>query len=241
MKWTGMETPFAISGRRGYSRLRDATVRWKGDAVRIGIVSDIHGNAAGLSCALERMGDVDELLCVGDIVEEFRFSNDAVAILRERDARCVLGNHDVGLLGPLGERARGAADVDDDLVAWLASHPLSIDTVVSGRRLVMTHASPCPPRTQYVMPGSAELKRIRDVDADVVVIGHTHRQMVQRVGRPLVVNPGSVGQARDPHNGRRLSYAVLSIDEDIEVTFDDYTVESHLSSIPALAGRGELT
>ncbi len=196
--------------------------------MRIGVVSDIHGNAEGLTCALERMGDVDELWCVGDIVEEFRFSNETVATLREREARCVLGNHDTGFLGPHGERARAADHIDPDLVAWLASHPLSIDTVISGQRIVMTHASPCAPHTQYVLPHSPEVKRIGDVDADLVIIGHTHRQMVHRVGRPLVVNPGSAGQARDPRNGRRLSYAVLDVTTAaIDVTIDDYTVESH--------------
>jgi putative phosphoesterase len=214
--------------------------------LRIGIVSDVHGNANGLACALERMGDVDELLCVGDIVEEFRFSNDAVAILRDRDARCVLGNHDVGLLGPHGERARSADHVDPDLIGWLASHPLTVDTLIEGHRMVMTHASPCPPHTQYVLPMSPEMKRIGEVDADLVIIGHTHRQVVHRVGRPLVVNPGSVGQARDPHNCKRLSYAVLEITPgEIAVTIDDFTVESHRleqhTGTPAFAGAGGIS
>ena len=89
--------------------------------------------------------------------------------------------------------------------------------MVHGHRLVLTHASPCAPHTQYVMPHSPELKRIADVDADVVVIGHTHKQMVTRVGRPLVINPGSVGQARDHSNGKRLSFAVLDVSAEITV------------------------
>jgi putative phosphoesterase len=195
--------------------------------VQIGIVSDIHGNAAGLSCALALMGDVDEVWCAGDIVEEYRFSNEAVSILRDRDARCVLGNHDIGLLGPHGDRARSADHVDAELVAWLAARPLTIDTIVNGQRLIMTHASPCPPHNQYVMPGSPELRRIGEVAADVVIIGHSHRQMVERVGPVLVVNPGSVGQARDPRNGRQLSYAVLTVTtDDIGVSIEDFTVQA---------------
>jgi putative phosphoesterase len=210
----------------------------KGSWVRIGIVSDVHGNAAGLRAALERMGDVDELLCLGDVVEEYRFDNESVATLRDRGARCVLGNHDVGFLGADGVRARAAPHVDHDLVGWLGSHPLRIDTVVAGRRLVMTHASPCAPFTQYVLPQSPELKRIAEVEAEYVLIGHTHKQMVSRVGTPLVVNPGSVGQGRDHSNGRKLSYAVLDATTG-EVTFDDYTVAEHLEDQQAAAcGRG---
>jgi putative phosphoesterase len=204
--------------------------------VRIGIVSDIHGNLDGLSCALERMGDVDELLCAGDMVEEFRFNNEVVALLRDRGARVVLGNHDAGLLSAHGERARSAAHVDPALVAWVAEQPLSIDVTVAGKRLVMTHASPCPPHTQYVVPRSPELRRIAEVDADFVIIGHTHAQLVERVGRPLVINPGSAGQARNQHNGRRLSYAVLDVDSE-QVEIDDYLVEEHRGLV-AVCGSG---
>jgi putative phosphoesterase len=196
--------------------------------VRLGIVSDIHGNAAGLATALELMGDVDELLCAGDMIEEYRFSNETIGLLRERGARCVLGNHDLGFLGPHGVRARAAEHIDQELVAWLATHPLTIDTTVDGHRLLLTHASPCPPHTQYVVARSPELKRIGAVEADIVVLGHTHQQMVTRVGRPLVVNPGSAGQARDYSNGKRLSFAVLTTsagDVDVEsVEITDYDV-----------------
>jgi predicted phosphodiesterase len=61
----------------------------------------------------------------------------------------------------------------------------------------MTHASPIAPHTQYVYPGSPDLKRFAEVDADFIVIGHTHVQMAVRVGRALVINPGSAGDARD--------------------------------------------
>ncbi len=33
-------------------------------------------------------------------------------------------------------------------------------------------------------------------DADVCVYGHTHRQVIERVGHTLVVNPGAAGEAR---------------------------------------------
>jgi predicted phosphodiesterase len=92
--------------------------------LRIGIVSDVHGNAAGLALALalDRMGEVDLLLCAGDRVEEYRFSNETVALLRDHDATCVLGNHDIGILAAHGHKARSAPHVDPSLVEWLASH-----------------------------------------------------------------------------------------------------------------------
>jgi predicted phosphodiesterase len=87
----------------------------------------------------------------------------------------------------------------------------------------MVHASPLEPFTQYVYPKSPELARLSEVDADYVVLGHTHTQMVERAGRALVINPGSTGEARDHSNGRRLSYAVLDTASG-EVLIDNFVV-----------------
>ncbi len=192
--------------------------------MRVGIVSDIHSNAKGLRGALSRMGDVDELLCAGDMVEEYRFDNEVVELLRERNAMCVLGNHDINLLGPHGARARGAAHVRPELVDHLGAQPLRHEVRLDGRTLVMVHASPCTPHTQYVWKGSPELRRLAEIDADYVVLGHTHAQMAERIGRALVINPGSVGEARDLSNGRQLSYAVLDTASG-EVMIENYTID----------------
>jgi len=189
--------------------------------VRLGIVSDVHCNADALRLAIERMGAVDELLCAGDSIFEYRFSNDVIEVLRESGARYVLGNHESVFLGSQGVRARNAANVRTDLVEYMATQPLSLDVDVGGRRLVMVHASPLEPRTQYVFPGSPELQRLAEIEADYVILGHTHTQMAERAGRALVINPGSGGDPRDLANGRRLSYAVLDTAFG-EVLFDNF-------------------
>ena len=76
--------------------------------MKIGIVSDLHCNHAGLAHALETLGDVDELVCLGDSIYEYRFSNDVVETVRRVGARCIKGNHDMVLLGYHGARARAA-------------------------------------------------------------------------------------------------------------------------------------
>jgi len=177
--------------------------------VKLGIVSDVHCNLAGLRRALALMGDIDELLCLGDSIFEYRFSNEVVALLRERGAQVILGNHEEGFLGPPGERARGQSWVDPDHLAWLGAQPHRRELERDGRRLLLVHSTPWEPRGAYIHPESAQLARFGEVDADVVMFGHTHHQLVRRIGRVLVVNPGSAGDARDHRNGRQLSCAVL--------------------------------
>jgi len=189
--------------------------------MRLGIISDVHCNAEALRLAIQRMGAVDELLCAGDSIFEYRFSNEVIDLLRESGARYVLGNHETVFLGPQGVRARGAANVRADLVDYMAQQALSIEVDVGGKRLVMAHASPLEPNTQYVFPGSPELHRLEQIEADYIVLGHTHTQMAERAGRALVINPGSGGDPRDLANGRRLSYAVLDT-ASAEVLFDNF-------------------
>jgi putative phosphoesterase len=71
------------------------------------------------------------------------------------------------------------------------------------------------------VPTSSELQRFGEADADIVLYGHTHRKIVRRIGRVLVVNPGSAGEARDPRNGGQLSCAVLDTASE-EVVLRDF-------------------
>lgn len=186
--------------------------------MRFGIVSDIHCNAAGLRRAIDLMGDVDELICLGDSIWEYRFSNEVAALLKERRAHTILGNHEEGFFGPLGERARERPGSDRDLLDWLATRPHRIELERDGKRLLLVHSTPWEPRGAYIHPGDALLARFAETEADFVLYGHTHRQVVKRFGRVLVVNPGSTGDARDHHNGRQLSCAVLdTASEDVRI------------------------
>ncbi len=193
--------------------------------MRLGIVSDIHCNIASLDMALERMGAVDEVLCAGDAIFQFRFSNEVIGRLREVGARLVLGNHEEVVLSPQGERVRAQPDVDQDLLKWLSKQPDRIDTVIGGKRITMFHGShrACG---EYVYPQNALMKEFGDLGADYVIHGHTHCAMTHQVNGTLVINPGSAGQPRDPWNGFRSSYAVLDTQSG-EVTLDVYDDPVH--------------
>jgi putative phosphoesterase len=201
--------------------------------VKLGIVADVHCNIEGLRTALDLMGPVDELLCVGDAVYQFRFSNEVLALLRERNARYILGNHERVLLGPWGEAARAAPSVQGDLLAYMADQPYHLETQVNGRKLVLVHGSPFDPHDEYLYPNSPNLQKLAQIEADFIILGHTHYHMALPVGRALVVNPGSAGEPRDHRNGFRLSCAVLDTQSG-EVTFHHYDDPTRPKVDPAI-------
>src|SRR5712691_3514582 len=186
--------------------------------MKLGIVSDIHCNGAGLAQALALMGDIDELICLGDSIYEYRFSNEVVRLLKEREAQVIVGNHEEYFFGPHGVRARAREGIDSTLAAWLAGQPHRRELTIGGKRLLLVHSTPWEPRGTYIYPESALLDRFAEAEADFVLYGHTHQQVVRRVGRVLVINPGSAGDARDFRNGGQLSCAVVdTASEEVQV------------------------
>lgn len=191
--------------------------------MKIGIVSDVHCNHDGLLQALDILHDVEELICLGDSIYEHRFSNEVVRIMKDRAAYTILGNHEEGFLGPQGARARQPDWIDRSLLQWLAERPKRVELEIGGKKLLAVHSTPWEPQGTYVFPHSSQLARFGQADADFVLYGHTHHQLVRRVGNVLVINPGSAGEARDEGNGRQLSCAVLDTvtEEVVVINFPD--------------------
>jgi putative phosphoesterase len=186
--------------------------------MRLGIVSDMHGNVDAMRTALDDLVDrADELLVAGDAFSDHRFSNDVVGLVRSSDARYVLGNHELALLSPAGVNARTSPRVDVSLLEFVARTPLQLRVKLGSKSLLMVHGSPWEPYGDYLMPNNPKYKRCDELDADFVVTGHTHTAFTARFGRTLVVNPGSLGKSDDPARRTSVTYSILDTDSD-EVT-----------------------
>lgn len=177
--------------------------------MKLGIVSDIHGNFLGLQAALAAMGAVDDLLCLGDSISQHRFSNEVVGLLRSLGAHMILGNHEELFLSEVGTQARKQDWVDQELVAFVADQPLRRRLTYDGKTVLMIHSTPWEPRGEYIFPHNEKLRQFAEAGADFVLYGHTHAEVVRRLGEVVIVNPGSAGEGRYTANGLRLSCALL--------------------------------
>jgi putative phosphoesterase len=183
--------------------------------VRIGVISDIHCNIEALVTSLAMMAStVDEVFVAGDVIYEYRFSNEVVSVLRDAGLPCVLGNHEMAFLGPGGVVARSASGVQADLVEWMDAWPTRLETTMDGKKLMMVHGAPWPPYDRYLTPGDPAWRSSDDLGVDFLLTGHTHVPMVRRFGKTLVVNPGSLGESREPGARDLVSFAVVDISGD---------------------------
>ncbi|MEF8855717.1 MAG: metallophosphoesterase family protein, partial [Haloarculaceae archaeon] len=62
--------------------------------MRIGVISDVHGNLVALEAVLADMPEVDALVCGGDVVGYNPCHADSVEAVRSREIPTVSGNHD---------------------------------------------------------------------------------------------------------------------------------------------------
>jgi predicted phosphodiesterase len=176
---------------------------------RIGLISDVHGNALALDAVLaelERDG-IDEVVCLGDVAvgPQARASLDRV-----RDLGCpvVMGNWDAWFLEPpappeeeiplkLHEIAGfWAAEIGEQELAFMHGFLPRLELPLDGGEAALCfHGSPGS-YDDWIFSTTPddELGRLLGgYRAAVLIGGHTHVPLVRRFEHILLVNPGSVG------------------------------------------------
>jgi putative phosphoesterase len=218
--------------------------------MRILLVADIHANWPALR-AVAAAETYDVCLCLGDLVDYALEPAACIAWVREKAAHTVRGNHDHGVAQDVAVSGRNGfryltsvtrpltrERLGEDDLRYLSRLPVSQMVTLDETRFLLVHATPRDPLDEYAPP-EVEFwqRRLRDVEADVVCVGHTHQPYVLEVGDKLVINPGSLGQPRD--GDPRGSYAVIE-DYKVEIKRLEYPVEETIrviqeSSLPEAA------
>ena len=102
--------------------------------MKIGIISDIHGDLKALKTVLDRLDNhhqVDEILCAGDLVGRGPEQEEVVNLIRNRHIQTVRGNHD-----------DWADHVSPSSISYLRSLPLDWRGEIDNKRVFMCHGKP---------------------------------------------------------------------------------------------------
>jgi len=200
--------------------------------VKVGLISDVHANLVALEAVLAQMGPVDALWVCGDTVGYGPDPSDVLALLVERKATIVAGNHDravargedldffnppAAVAAKMHQRWLSSAERD-----MLAALPRTLET----SDVTLCHGSLRDPLWEYVTNPRSAAASLGLASTSHCCAGHTHVPSLFRgdaKGQPgrvrydtpyalaprAFVNPGSVGQPRD--GDPRAAYAVLDL------------------------------
>ncbi len=210
--------------------------------MRILVVSDIHANWAALA-AINQPFDV--CLCLGDLVDYGPDPAPCVRWAMKHATYAIRGNHDHGVAqGIPGDGANGFRYLTQvsrpsmwealgpEERRYLLQLPVTQRFTLGGKRYLLVHATPRDPLDEYLLKDPETwAKRLQNVDADVVCVGHTHIQFNIQVNGVVVLNPGSVGLPRDgdPRPATR-----SSDNNKIEMKRIEYPVEETIARIEAM-------
>lgn len=217
--------------------------------MKVLILSDIHANYPALQAILTKEGNYDKLIFLGDVVDYGPHPKECLKFIKENADYYVRGNHDNAIgydedcncMGTFREysietRKWHKTILDEDDFHFLRNMPLIDKAHIDDNTFFLAHASPSGNMFKYLneeeIVNELELSLfgstlIEDTFTEYILVGHTHVQYKKKVDYNLIVNPGSVGLARD---GGQACYAVYE-DKIIKLKRIEYDVEKTISDL----------
>ena len=196
--------------------------------MRVAVITDVHANLPALEAVLtasEAVG-VEEIWCLGDVLGYGVEPDACTELVRERCDLCLVGNHDIAVLGGLdiASFSEAAAVAVEWTRANVAEPTLKFlrELEPHGERagFGLFHASPRDPVWEYVLSNDQAGAAMDAHRQRIALIGHSHvalffsraddgarsetrgaqagdGSLLDLGAGSWLVNPGSVGQPRD--------------------------------------------
>ena len=200
--------------------------------MKIGIISDIHGNLPGLKECLTVLAQegVDQIVCLGDLVQFGPFPSEVIDLLQRNDIDTLQGNCDRAVAKDRDDTGDSFENVQWDnlaseLLQWtkdqitpeqrryLKKLPSELRFNIGSRRILCVHG--LPGNINGSIQGNVA-NEVYDLllsrnSCDILILGHTHEMLLQPRGTRMILNPGSIGGGTLPGEA---TIAVLDINEE---------------------------
>lgn len=219
--------------------------------MKIGVITDIHGNVPALKAVLNELDkrrDIEHIYCLGDMIGIGPDTNEVLEILFARnDVSMVTGNHDEAVLALLkGEehplshlQAKEhhqwiAKNMDKSFISSLERLPRYIQKTIEGKRILFTHYHidktkikthiSQDPFSPIVEPSLNNMKELfRGHSEDLICFGHHHPLHYFKNNHTIFLNPGSLGCQPKP----LAPYSVVELTkENIMVTLEQVAYDN---------------
>ena len=224
--------------------------------MKYGIFGDVHGNIEAFEKVIEfyKNENIDEYLCVGDIVGYGTNPSECIEEIKRLKAETVCGNHDWAAAGilplyDLNPAAKSAVEWTRENLNLNDKEFLKKLKLINEKKdFYVVHGSLYKPGLfPYILDVELAYQCFCEMNRDLCFVGHSHRagfffmqdERVDYTRESLVkvkpevkyiVNVGSVGQPRD--GDPRAAFCIFDTDKStIEIKRVDYDIETAKNSI----------
>lgn len=230
--------------------------------MKMGIISDIHGNIKALDAVLRELKSkkIEKIICLGDLIGGATRSEDVVQrIIQIKDkCICVRGNREKyiieGMPLTVHDEKIITSKVQLDRNEWIKNHlsktsieyiynlPKEITYEAEGKHIYVAH---------YPMKEDGSLKKhikvanlkeneemFSNIDADIYLYGHTHKNVCNMSSNKIYINPGALGCPGKTNNA---PYGILEIKDneiDYKQSVAKYNVKDVIEDIKKIAFPG---
>jgi predicted phosphodiesterase len=203
--------------------------------MKYGIISDIHSNLEAFQAVLEALsGQVDEIICLGDIVGYNPNPNECCDLVIKSKIPAIAGNHDYAVAGKINDfnfniAAQAAIAWTKEVIEPVYKEFLKdLPPRLEFEHFEIVHGSPRNPIEEYIMGMEEAYPCFNFMKKPLCFVGHTHRPAfyclnhggegeefrikgegtfsTRNISR-VIFNVGAVGQPRD--GDPRAAYAIF--------------------------------
>lgn len=230
--------------------------------MKIGVISDIHGNINALDAVLGELKSkkIEKIICLGDLIGGAAKSENVVQrIMQIKDkCICVRGNREKyiieGIPAIVHDEKIKTSQEQLDRNEWIKNHlskssieyiynlPKEITYEIDGKHIYVVH---------YPMKEDGSLKKhikvanlkeneemFSDIDADIYLYGHTHTSVFNKSSNKIYINPGALGCPGKTNNA---PYGILEINTnkiEYKQSVAKYNAEDVIEDIKKIAFPG---
>ena len=188
--------------------------------MKIGIISDIHGNVKALNAVLKKLEkqNIEKIICLGDLIGGSPMSEEVVQkIIQIKDKLIIVrGNRERYIIEGMPKVVHDEKievnkeqqerfmwlknSLSDSSKEYIHSLPKELTYEVEGKKIYICHY---PMTTdgnfrKHVKNATSEENEVMfvGIDANIYLYGHTHEEIYNRVNNKMYINPGALGCPR---------------------------------------------
>jgi putative phosphoesterase len=210
--------------------------------LKIGILSDIHGNYMALEAVVKdaKRHGCESYIILGDIVVKGLMPNETMELLSKLNILSwIKGNtddwlfDDISLLDKINSKYLDYCiwNIKDEYLNVLKNKEDEIELTLEGKRILCVHGSPMS--NIEILNSNLKHERLELLvsikPSDIIFCGHSHIKGEFKFGNTKIINPGSVGLPFDGDN--KASYCIYDTSDVVYFRKVSYDVQKYISMV----------
>ena len=188
--------------------------------MKIGIISDIHGNVKAFEVVLQELEkqNIEKIICLGDLIGGAPMSEEVVQKIIEIKDKLIIvrGNRERYIIkgmqkGVQDEKIEVSKEqherfkwlensLSDSSKKYIHTLPKELTYEVEGKKIYICHYPMKKDGNfrQHVKNATPEENEVmfEGIHADIYLYGHTHEEIYNNINNKMYINPGALGCPR---------------------------------------------